>query len=70
MRDPDKITMVEQRATVWYFAGDQTRRFEGWVMLDMDKRGVVFRRVRGRNRWRATDVDNVFDVRLLDEKGK
>lgn len=56
------ITLVERRATIVYWVGYEPRTFAGWVMRSLDGRGVVARKIGGRNRWSLCSLGDVESV--------
>lgn len=61
------IDLIERRAFIAYLVEHEVRTFDGWVSLSMDGQAVVARKIRGRNRWRLTGIDSVFQVDLVEE---
>jgi len=58
------ITMVERRMTINYWVGYDLRTFAGWAMISHDGRGVVARKIGGRNRWSLCSIADVESVDL------
>lgn len=50
----------ETHATVWYTVGDNDKVFEGWLTLNGNR--VVARKLRGRNRFHLTNINNIVSV--------
>ena len=63
---PATITHLhETHATVWYRVGADIKCFEGWVTLTTNRRRVIARKYRGRNRYLlcyTQDVTNATEV--------
>jgi hypothetical protein len=63
------IDLVERRGTIFHcdLWGNMTRA-DGWFMLSLDGRGVIRRKVGGRNRSLYCSVESVIDFELKEGK--
>jgi hypothetical protein len=65
------LDLVERRGTIFHCdLWGNLKRADGWFMLTLDGRGVVRRKVGGRNRSLFCSVESVISFDLFEVKVK